>query len=95
MGLVFALLFIFAIVQLVGISKRSKRLLELCEGLKRSNGELREQLKTLGDRVARMEYAMGLSRTTALTTDTTDVALPVPQSDAPVSSNSESRPQTG
>lgn len=80
MGLVFALLFIFAVGLLVGISKRSKQLLEVCQGLKRSNGELCRQLRTLGDRVARIEGAMGLGHTASLTADASDVAPDV-QSD--------------
>ncbi|MGX2040260.1 hypothetical protein ACWJKU_09010 [Methylocaldum sp. MU1018] len=81
MALLFALLFILALSQWGSISRRSKRLLELCEGLKRSNEELSRQLQTLGDRVARIEGAMGLGRTASLTADESDVAPDI-QSDA-------------
>ncbi|WP_434113024.1 hypothetical protein [Methylocaldum sp. GT1TLB] len=80
MALLFALLFILALSQLGSISRRSKRLLELCESLKRSNEELCRQLQTLGDRVARIEGAMGLGHTAPLTADESDVAPDV-QSD--------------
>lgn len=81
MALLFTILFIVALGQLGGIFGRSRRLLEACEGLKRANQALQQQLQTLSDQVTRIEGAIGDGRGTAPTADEPGVA-PVVQTDA-------------